>query len=67
MTNNELKRLDNTEKALVALWNLIEDTMPPEYQESANSMMEEFYNSNVSLGADFGEKETGYFHINPEL
>ena len=55
------KRLANTEKALVALWSLIQDTLPPAYQEDTDKMMEEYFNANCKLGADFNNASGKYF------
>ena len=47
------KRLANTEKALLALWSLMQDTMPPDYQRSINKMMNDYFDANDTLGANF--------------
>ncbi len=52
MTNIQ-KRVENTEVALVALWSLIEDTLPQEHREATTQMMNDFFDANVELGAEF--------------
>jgi arylsulfatase A-like enzyme len=52
MTNIE-KRLINTERALVAFYSLIEDNLTTETKEAVSKMMEEYFDSNVSLGGNF--------------
>lgn len=47
------KRLQNTERALIALWGLMKDTMPPAYQDSIDRMINEYFDANESLGANF--------------
>lgn len=47
------KRLDNTEKALLSLWALMMDTMPPDYQRDIDKMMNEYFEANSGLGATF--------------
>lgn len=46
-------RLVNTERALLALWSLIEDTMPSATQDAVGELMNEYYTTNSDLGADF--------------
>ena len=52
MTDIE-KRLQNTERALIALWSLMKDTMPPAYQEDIDRMVNEYFDANSALGSDF--------------
>lgn len=52
MTDLE-KRLLNTEKALLALWALMRDTMPPAYQDDIDRMVNEYFDANNALGAIF--------------
>ena len=47
------KRLINTERALLALWSLLEDTMPANKTISIDNMMQEFFEANTDLGANF--------------
>lgn len=47
------KRLDNTEKALLSLWALMMDTMPPDYQRDIDKMMSEYFEASSELGATF--------------
>lgn len=47
------KRLRNTELALLAMWSLMKDTMPPAYQEDIDKMINEYYDANAALGSDF--------------
>lgn len=47
------KRLRNTELALLALWTLMKDTMPPACQDDIDKMMNKYYDANAELGADF--------------
>ncbi len=47
------KRLQNTERALTALWSLMKETMPPAYQEDIDRMVNEYFDANSELGADF--------------
>ena len=47
------KRLMNTEMALVALWSFLQDTMPPAIQANVGEMMNEFFDTNSEMGADF--------------
>jgi hypothetical protein len=58
--NDLEKRLHNTEVMLVSLWALIEDTMPPVYRETIDEMMEDYFNANDSLGADFDTSRQFY-------
>jgi len=51
MTNIE-KRLQNTERALLALWVLIKDTMPPAYADAVQDMMSDYFDANTELGSD---------------
>lgn len=53
MTDLE-KRVHNTENALVALWALIQNTIPAENKDHIENMMEEYFNANTDLGATFG-------------
>jgi len=50
------KRLANTETALVGLWSLMKDTMPPDYQRNIEVMMNEYFDANNKLGADFSSR-----------
>ena len=43
----------NTEMALVALWSFLQDTMPPAIQANVGEMMNEFFDTNSEMGADF--------------
>lgn len=43
-------RLENTEIALLALWTLLEDNIPSEYQDDINRMLEQYYDANKMLG-----------------
>ena len=52
MTDIE-KRLQNTERALIALWSLMKETMPPEYQENIDRMVSEYFDANYALGSVF--------------
>lgn len=52
-------RLENTEKALIGLWSLIQDNMPNYVQDGGDKMMEEYFTANVELGADF-DLRTGF-------
>ena len=56
MTDIE-KRLANTESALIALWSLTKETMPPQYQKDIDKMMNEYFDANAKLGATFDLKE----------
>lgn len=47
------QRLKNTEIALVTLWSLMKNTLPPEHQECIDRMMSEYFDANKELGADF--------------
>jgi len=47
------KRLQNTERALVALWALMKDAMPPGQQNSIEKMINEYFDANEALGANF--------------
>jgi len=47
------KRLINTEKALVALWALLKDTVPPAYEEGIEEMMSDYFTASTKLNADF--------------
>lgn len=47
------QRLATTEAALVGLWGLIRETFPPAYAEDADRLMRQYFDKNVSLGADF--------------
>lgn len=47
------QRLKNTEIALVSLWSLMKNTLPPEHQECIDRMMDEYFEANQKLGADF--------------
>lgn len=51
MTNIE-KRLQNTERALVALWALIGETMPHHVIGGASQMMEEYFEAQGALGSE---------------
>ncbi len=48
------KRLENTEKALITLWSLLEDLHPPETQRDINEMLHEYYDANCLLGSECG-------------
>ena len=47
------KRLANTETALLSLWEIMKDTMPPDYQNNIDKMMNDFFEANSGLGASF--------------
>lgn len=47
------KRLMNTEMALVGLWSLLQDLMPRGTQSSVGQMMNEYFDANTEMGADF--------------
>ncbi len=51
------KRLANTEAALFALWNLMQDSQPPHLQYSAGNMIEDYFQANADLGASFDVRE----------
>lgn len=53
-----LKRLANTEKALVSLWSLLEDVTPPAYSETITKMISDYLEANEKLG---GFKKSGEF------
>lgn len=46
------ERLENTERALIALVALLEDTLPPAYHEDIKRMVEQFWSRNEELGGD---------------
>ena len=56
MTNEEKlqARIQNTERALVALWSLLEDLQPAAYSDDINLMMEQYHNAGQSLGSEAG-------------
>ena len=63
MMNNLEKRLENTERALVSLWNLIADTNINLEYCGAEAMMIEYFNSQEKLGAKFSPKKgVPFFH-----
>jgi len=45
------KRLINTERTLISLWALLEDTVPDSHADKINIMMERFFKANVALGS----------------
>jgi len=47
------KRLYNTEIALMSLWHLMADTMPPAYEEAITRMMNDYFDANKNLGSEF--------------
>ena len=51
--NNLEKRLQNTERALIDLWTLLKDTVPPAYADNIDDMMGEYFEANTELGGDF--------------
>lgn len=55
------KRINNTEKALMAFWVLIEDTMPPACQDSVNGIMRDYLESAQELGGDFKIRKDLFF------
>jgi len=59
MTDLE-KRLRNTEMALLGLWTLMKDTMPPSYQEDIDKMMNDYFDANASMGSDF-DANNGFY------
>ena len=48
--NDLEKRLANTEAALVGLWALLEDALPPAYQEDIGRFMKYYFDTNEELG-----------------
>ena len=61
MMNELEKRLANTETALIALWAIMKDTMPPDHQDVIDEMMSDFFGANSSLGSNFNDG-TGFEH-----
>ncbi len=53
MTDIE-KRLQNTERALIGLWSLMQDTMPPAYAQDIDAMINDYFDANAGLGSDLG-------------
>ena len=49
------KRMYNVEVALIGLFTLIEDTLPPVYADDVNRMMSDFFDATKQLGG-FNEK-----------
>ena len=61
MTNEE-KRLINTERALVSLFALIEDSLSEADAYAANKMMGMYFHTNEGLGANFEQTSEVFLH-----
>ena len=48
--NDIEKRLANTEAALVGLWALLQDILPPASQEETERYMRDYFDTNEALG-----------------
>lgn len=46
-------RLANTERVLVAFYAFMKDTISPQYMEQLDKMMNDYFDVNSDLGADF--------------
>ena len=56
------KRLNNTEKALIGFFAMMEDTLPPASQDGINAMIVDYAEANEGLGASL---DTVEFHTKP--
>ncbi|MDA3872965.1 MAG: hypothetical protein PF795_03285 [Kiritimatiellae bacterium] len=58
-------RLNNTEKAICMLWTLIHDEFSEECVNKADQMINDFFEANQMLGADFhlGSAPFGKSHL----
>ena len=51
------KRLQNTEKALMALFTVLQPLQPPATQDDIYHIMEDYFEANISLGFDGSSSE----------